>query len=114
MYNIYVSYSNNRNYIYLCYKATHDHARPPENTGSTYTTSFDTLCRGKLEKFHFLDENNHKYKIFSILSSARWWTSAILGGKHDSRPAAILLSVLASETSYQKLAILLCCNQERA
>ena len=46
MYNIYMSYGNNDNYINLCYKATHYHARTQENTGST--TSFDTLCEGKL------------------------------------------------------------------
>ena len=51
MHNIYMAYGNNDNYIHFCCKATHYHARTQENTGST--TSFDTLCKGKL--FDYFD-----------------------------------------------------------
>ena len=37
-----------------------------------------------LETFRFSDEYDYEYEIFSVLSSARSWTSVILAGKCGS------------------------------
>ena len=57
-----------------------------------------------MESSRFEDEDNYGYEIFSILSSARAWTSVILAGKRDSRrhtTTSISENVVVAGTSYQ-------------
>ena len=69
-----------------------------------------------LETFRFWDEYDNEYEIFSVLSSARAWTSVILAGKRDSRrysTTSFSENVEVAETSYQMLEVLSFCDQER-
>ena len=59
------------------------------------------------EIFHQLKDHND-YEIFSILSSARAWTSVILAGKRDSRlhsTRSFSENVVVAKTSYQILEV---------
>ena len=69
-----------------------------------------------IETFRFWDEYDNEYEIFSVLSSARAWTSVILAGKRDSRrysTTSFSENVEVAETSYQMLEVLSFCDQER-
>ena len=57
-----------------------------------------------MESSRFEDEDNYGYEIFSILNSARAWTSVILAGERDSRrhtTKSISENVVVAGTSYQ-------------
>ena len=61
-----------------------------------------------LESFGFWDEYDYEYAIFSILSSARARTSAILAGKPDSchhSTTSFSKNVVVAGTSYQSLEV---------
>ena len=69
-----------------------------------------------IETFRFWDEYDNEYEIFSVLSSARAWTSVILAGKRDSRrysTTSFSENVEVAETSYQMLEVLSFCDRER-
>ena len=70
---------------------------------------FLATCLTILETFRFKDRNDYDYEIFSILSSARAWTSVILAGKRESlRHSATNFgeSTIVAETSSQMLEVL--------
>ena len=69
-----------------------------------------------IESFRFYDEYDNEYKVFSILRSARAWTSVILAGKSVSRrhsATSFSEKVVVAETSYQMLEVLSFCDRER-
>ena len=69
-----------------------------------------------VESFRFYDEYDNEYKVFSILRSARAWTSVILAGKSVSRrhsTTSFSEKVVVAETSYQMLEVLSFCDQLR-
>ena len=76
------------------------------------------IVQKAIETFiRFQDEYDYEYEIFSILSSARAWTSVILAGKRGSRrhsTTSFSESVVVAGTSYQMLEVLAFCNRERA
>ena len=58
-----------------------------------------------IESIRFWDEDDYENEIFSILSSARAWTSPILAGKRDScyhSTTGFIENVVVAKTSYQK------------
>ena len=60
----------------------------------------------QIETFRFWDEYDNEYQTFSIVSSARAWTSVILAGKCGSRrhsTTSFSENVEVAETSYQML-----------
>ena len=60
----------------------------------------------KKRTLRFFDEDDHEYKIFSILSIAQAWTSVILAGKRDHRrhsTTSFSEEVVVAGTSYQML-----------
>ena len=69
-----------------------------------------------IEIFRFWDEYDNEYEIFSVLSSARAWTSVILAGKRGSRrhsTRSFSENVEVAETSYQMLEVLSFCDRKR-
>ena len=62
----------------------------------------------KIESFRSWDKDDYEYEMFSVLSSARAWTSVILAGKRDSHrhsTMSISENVLVAGTSYQILEV---------
>ena len=94
------------------------HSHFPRKVWREIACSFQNISivivQKAIETFiRFQDE----YEIFSILSSARAWTSVILVGKRGSRrqsTTSFIASVVVAGTSYQMLEVLAFCNRERA
>ena len=69
-----------------------------------------------LESFRFEDKDHYEYEIFSLLSSAREWTSVILAGKRDGprhSKAGFSENVVVAGTSYQMWEVLAFCYWNR-
>ena len=77
-----------------------------------YDVTFAAVsCSNQLETFRFWEEDDYEVEIFSILSSARAWTSVIFAGNVIAvvillRTGAAAENIVVAETSYQMLEVL--------
>ena len=98
------------------------HSHFPRKVWREIACSFQNISivivQKAIETFiRFDDEYDYEYEIFSLSSSARAWTSVILGGKRGSRrrsTTSYIASVVVAGTSHQMLEVLAFCNRERA
>ena len=88
------------------------HSHFPRKVWREIACSFQNISivivQKAIESFRFQHEYDYEYEVFSILSSARAWTSVILAGKRGSgrqSTTSFSASVVVAGTSYQMLEV---------